>query len=89
MSPSFTIPHIRPLLQEVMNGTDRRLKESPYIRRMMNRRTNTLLRQKASLIPMFDGIGDGILDRLFQISKIVKFNEEDVVLKAGKTVEDI
>lgn len=56
---------------------------------MMNRRTNTLLRQKASLIPMFDGIGDGILDRLFQISKIVKFNEEDVVLKAGKTVEDI
>jgi signal-transduction protein with cAMP-binding, CBS, and nucleotidyltransferase domain len=55
----------------------------------MNRRTNTLLRQKASIIPMFDGIGDGILDRLFQISKIVKFNEEDVVLKAGKTVEDI
>ena len=55
----------------------------------MNNRTSSLLRNKTSLIPLFDGIGDGILEKVFTFSKIVKFNEDDIVLKEGKRVDDI
>jgi len=55
----------------------------------MNFKTIKFLRQKASLIPIFDGIGIGMLEELLQISIIVRFDEDQVVLEAGKKVEDI
>jgi len=55
----------------------------------MNNRVSMLLKNKASLIPIFDHLGEGVLTEVFGISTIVKFNEDETVLQGGAEVEDI
>ncbi len=55
----------------------------------MNKKTIEFLRRKAALIPAFDHISNGVFDRLLNISKLVKFHEDQLVVASGLKVEDI
>ena len=57
--------------------------------KLVNQKTVEVLQKKIALIPMFDNIGIGILERLLQVSQIVTFNENEIVVLPDKKVENI